>query len=322
MRRLARPVLVIAVVATAITSAPVVAQGSTEQVPPPDIVPFEVWAPAACPAPSGTHASATDRVVVHHSHHPVAATPDQVLPALAELCRLHVARGFESVGYHYVVDPWGTVYQGRGGLPAADGSAPTAQPEGAHVHGSNPGATGVVFLGDHEHEPPTPAAVDTAVRLLAWLVEATGRDPGELVAVESTGGGTALHEGTVEVELLAGHNTTNATLCPGQHLIELLEPIRDRVRATIAGDVGALRITDGVQPAPPPDGVAHITNSGPIVAAPPPEPPLGSRAGLLGLLPITALALPLLHLVGRAHGRRAPTHGQQPTQPDVWSGWS
>lgn len=293
------------VLVLAATAAPASAHdGPTSSVAAPSIVPFEQWAPSWCPRPTGADAAATDRVVVHHSHHPTAATPRDVRPALAELCELHVTRGFDTVGYHYVVDPWGGVYQGRGRLPDAEGHAPRTQPEGAHVHGSNPGATGVVFLGDHEATPPTDAAVDAAVQLLAWLVEATGRDPGDMVTIESTGGGTALHEGHVEVEVLAGHNATNATLCPGQHLIELLEPIRQRVRARVAAAGGALLVTDTVHPAP--DGVAHVSNSGPILRAPPVEPGLVAEGWLRGLLPTTLLmaTLPLLHLRRRRHRPR------------------
>lgn len=298
MRRRLHSALVVTIVMTgAVVVGPAVAQAADGPVPPPRIVPFEQWAPAACPTPTGADATTTQRVVVHHSHHPVATSPDEVLPALAEMCELHVTRGFDTIGYHYVVDPWGTIYQGRGQLPDTDGRAATSQPEGAHVHGSNPGAVGVVFLGDHQAEPPTPVAVDTAVHLLAWLVEATGKDPGELVEIESTGGGTALHEGHVEVEHLAGHNATNATLCPGQHLIELLEPIRGRVRAIIGGDVGSLLATDHVRPAP--DGVARVINSGPIVAAPPPEPALRAATGLPGLLPTASLVLVLLYAIER-----------------------
>lgn len=301
MRRRLHAAIVVTIVMMAAAVGPAAAQEADGQVPPPRIVPFEQWAPAACPTPTGADSAPTQRVVVHHSHHPLATTPDEVLPALAEMCQLHVTRGFDTLGYHYVVDPWGTIYQGRGQLPDADGHAATSQPEGAHVHGSNPGAVGVVFLGDHQAEPPTAAAVDASVRLLAWLVEATGRDPGELVAIESTGGGTALHEGTVEVEVLTGHRTTNATLCPGEHLVALLDPIRDRVRAAIAGEAGVLRATDAVRPAP--DRVARVTSSGPILAAPPPESPLHSRGGLVGVLPTAALLLAVLGTVGRVRRR-------------------
>lgn len=264
-----RPLLavVLALVVGVLATGPAVAT-DVPRVAPPTIVPFEDWAPADCPRPTGDDVSTTQRVVVHHSHDPVATTPEQVRPTLAELCRIHVARGFETVGYHYVVDPWGTVWQGRGALPGEGGAAPTAQPEGAHVQGGNPGATGVVFLGDHQATPPTDAAVAAGVQLLAWLVQATGKDPGELVATATTGGGTSLHAGVVQVEALAGHQATNATLCPGIHLLELLPTIREHVRTVIASGEprGTLAVSDQVRAAR--DGEAQLASSGPILRAP------------------------------------------------------
>lgn len=303
--RLPRPTLaLVAAVMVLGPMAPAGADETTSTVPAPTVVPFEDWAPASCPTPTGADVTVTQRVVVHHSHHPTADTRDQVRPALVEMCRIHLARGFDTIGYHYVVDSWGTVWQARGGLPDADGRAPTTQPEGAHVHGSNPGAAGVVFLGDHQSTPPTAAAVAAAVHLLAWLVEATDRDPGQLVTIESTGDGTSLFEGSVEVAVLAGHSATNATLCPGEHLIALLEPIRDRIRATISGQAaprGVLIISDVVRPAP--EAVAHLALPGPIYAAPPVEPPLGHELAALGTPGRALLLAGLVLMVAR---RRRP----------------
>lgn len=258
-------------------------------VAPPPVVAFTQWAPAACPAPSGIDPSPTRRVVVHHTHHPVAATPEQVLPALAELCRLHVARGFETVGYHYVVDPWGTVYQARGLAPDASGAAPRSQPEGAHVQGGNPGAVGIAFLGDHEAEAPTRAAVDAATHLIAWLVASTDRSAGDVVEVETTGGGTSLHAGPVAVGVVDGHGATNATLCPGRHLLALLPLIRTGADELLGGPVGTVATRDQVRASH--DGVALVT-SGPILAAPALQGPFGD-----GTVPLPAVGVLLLLLL-------------------------
>lgn len=217
--------------APAANAAPVVAT--------PAIVPFSEWAPAACPAPTGEEPTATKRLVVHHTHEPVAHTPEEVLPALALTCSAHTDRGFSTIGYHYVVDPWGTIYQGRGGMPRDDGSPPTTQAQGAHVAGTNTGAVGVVFLGDHEDEPPTAAALEAATHLLAWLLEPTGRDPAEHVPVVSSGVGTARHTGPVKLDAVAGHSASNHTACPGEHLRGLLPAIGDRMRQLLAGEAPA-----------------------------------------------------------------------------------
>lgn len=296
------PVLLVAVLLVLLVPIPA---GASSTVPPPRIVPFASWAPGDCPTPTGADVNPTRRLVVHHTHHPTAATREQVLPALAELCRLHVARGFDTAGYHYVIDPWGQVYQLRGRLPDADGRAPRSQPNGAHVHGGNTGATGIAFLGDHEATPPTDAAVAAGTHLLAWLVEAMGRDPGDVVAIETTGDGTSLHTGRVDVAVLAGHSATNATLCPGEHLRALLDPIRDSVRAVIAGRGGNLGVSDVLAAAPSPGRDVTVTTSGPILVAPPVGTARAGPNGVAGLLPTTVLVAGGLVLTRLGRPRRS-----------------
>ncbi len=226
----------------------------------PTIVPFSDWAPATCPTPTGEDPAATKRLVVHHTHEPVAHTPDEVLPALAEACTAHTDRGFSTIGYHYIVDPWGTIYQGRGGMPRGDGSAPTTQAQGAHVAGTNGGAVGVVFLGDHEGEPPTAAALEVATQLLSWLLEPTGQDPSARVGIESSGVGSARHAGHMDLDIVTGHSASNNTKCPGKHLRKLLPEISGRMRQTLAGETptgwaGLAADEPGGDPAPASQGV-------------------------------------------------------------------
>lgn len=228
-----RLVAVLTAFAALLVGTPAAGAATTADAPvvaAPQIVPFDAWAPAACPTVPDDQPTEPARLVVHHTHEPVAHTPDEVLPALAKICATHVERGFATIGYHYVVDPWGTVYQARGGLPDEDGRAPAIQPEGAHVAGSNPGAVGVVFLGDHENEPPSNAALTAATQLLAWLLEDLDVDPAATVPSVSTGVGTARFQGTFHAYGVAGHTDSNATACPGVHLLERLPGIRTRVR--------------------------------------------------------------------------------------------
>jgi hypothetical protein len=221
--------------APALAAVPALPALAAPRVAAPAIVPFTDWAPSGCPLPAGGDPAPTRRLVVHHTYEPVAATVEDVLPALATTCDAHVERGFSTIGYHYVVDPWGTVYQGRGLLPGPNGRAPAAQPEGAHVAGSNAGAVGVVFVGDHESAPPTPAALTAATQLLAWLLQDLGVDPSDRVPTISSGVGTARFVGEFHPRVIAGHSASNSTACPGEHLVARLTDIRNRVRELNAG---------------------------------------------------------------------------------------
>ena len=127
--------------------------------------------------------AALDRVVVHHSALPVSEGP-------REIQDLHMdRRGFGDVGYHFLVDETGTLYEGR-----------DLGVRGAHTAGANTGAVGVVLLGNFEEISPSDAQVASLGRLLRCLA---ARYP---------------------LQNLAGHRDFNpgATLCPGESLAALL----------------------------------------------------------------------------------------------------
>jgi len=71
------------------------------------------------------------RIIFHHS----AGSPDQ---PLEEIERHHRARGFDGIGYHFVLDGLGAVHRTR----------PLDRP-GAHDEGENADSIGVCLLGDN-----------------------------------------------------------------------------------------------------------------------------------------------------------------------------
>lgn len=279
----------------------------------PEIVPFEQWAPAACPRPTGEDPAPVRRLVVHHTHEPVANTPEEVVPALGLTCTAHTDRGFSTIGYHYVVDPWGGVWQGRGGMPDAEGRPPATHGQGAHVAGSNSGAVGVVFLGDHADAPPTAAAMAAATQLLAWLIQDTGIDPGAKVPTNSSGGGTARFTGTFTPRAVTGHSASNHTECPGEHLRALLGPMRNQMRELLAGAEASG--WEGEAVAPPAPGEAPQPPPPPAPAKPVPDEkapeaeapatddaaaaaPAAEAAGLTMPTPIAPLVSPVERVAG------------------------
>ncbi|MEU6007212.1 FG-GAP-like repeat-containing protein [Streptomyces sp. NPDC047453] len=102
----------------------------------------------------------------------------------------HLARGYEDIGYNFVVDRCGQVFEGRGGgtdLPVV----------GAHERGANTGTVGISFIGDFTTAKPSPAARDAIARIVAWKFGMYGIDPAGKVALgtgsgaRADGGGTA-----------------------------------------------------------------------------------------------------------------------------------
>lgn len=155
------------------------------------------------------------------------------------------------IGYNFLVDKFGTVFEGRyGGV--------TSAVVGAHAEGFNTGSTGVSIMGTFT-TVPLPSAAYTAVRnLLAWKLALHGVDPfGTITA------------GGIPVRTIAGHRDLNSTACPGEMVAPLLPQLRRDVGATMG-------VTNGstYQPLPP----ARVLDTRAGVGAPTAR--LGPKAGI------------------------------------------
>lgn len=99
-----------------------------------------------------------DKIILHCS-----ATPEGREVKLAEIRRWHLQRGFNDIGYHYVVHLDGTVEAGRA-------EART----GAHCTEQNANSIGVCYVGGcdrqmHPKDTRTPAQRTALVKLVTEL---------------------------------------------------------------------------------------------------------------------------------------------------------
>ncbi|MFW5415392.1 N-acetylmuramoyl-L-alanine amidase [Nocardiopsis sp. CNT-189] len=165
---------------------------------------------------------------VHHAAMPVAEDPRETMRAIY---RLHtVENGWGDIGYHLLIDPEGTVYEGRvaGGTvpvfqaPPIPGAAKSVT--AAHAVGYNSGNIGICMLGDYTSEQPSRAARDRLVRVLRTLALLTGVDPGAKVKYVNPVTGT---ERTADA--VAMHRDWGDTACPGDAFAARFGEIRKRV---------------------------------------------------------------------------------------------
>lgn len=164
-------------------------------------------------------------------HHTVGAndyTSAEVPAILRSIQAYHMdANGWDDIGYNFLVDRFGRVWEGRGG--GVDRSV-----IGAHAGGFNTNSTGVAILGTYGEATP-PAAATTAVsRLLSWKLPLHGSDPASQSNIESKGS-TRYAEGTVvTLSNVSGHRAVSQTACPGERLNERLGQIRSDAAAGAA----------------------------------------------------------------------------------------
>ena len=202
--------------------------------PAPEVRPREAWDPNGGCAPSRGRSTPPQRITVHHTHEPTVDEPGQVKRAMRLICRAHQTRGFDEIGYHYAIDPWGRIWQARGPMP---GEITDLVRNGAHAQGFNDNSIGVVFIGDYEQDRPPEAAVEAAAQLMTFLADQYGIAPEGVAQATSTGGpNTRFPEGTtIDLPHIAGHRDTgDGTDCPGQHLYALLPWFRQEVASRLA----------------------------------------------------------------------------------------
>ncbi|MEU0740310.1 peptidoglycan recognition protein [Streptomyces sp. NPDC006134] len=145
------------------------------------------------------------------------------------------ARDWDDLGYNFVVDRCGTIYEGRaGGI-----DRPVT---GAHTQGFNHRTTGVAALGTFTAGVPVPRALTDAIAALAaWKLSLSGTDPRTAVRLVSSNGRSRYAAGTtVALPAVAGHDEGYQTDCPGAALRARIPEIRERA-ARLQGRTAAPR---------------------------------------------------------------------------------
>ena len=169
-----------------------------------------------------------DRVrfaVVHHTAGTNSYTASQSAAIVRGIQRYHVlANGWNDIGYNFLVDKYGQVFEGRGG--GVDKNV-----VGAHAEGFNTGSTGVSVLGTYSSTKISSAARSALVKLLAWRLDVAHVDATSSLKWVS-GGNPEYPAGTVvSLKAIAGHRDTGPTSCPGAALYGQLPGIRTAVAA-------------------------------------------------------------------------------------------
>jgi hypothetical protein len=164
--------------------------------------------------------------VVHHTAGRNSYTPAEAAAIVRGIEVYHVkANGWNDIGYNFLVDKYGTVYEGRrGGM--------TRNVIGAHSLGFNNGTVGVALIGNHSRVAPTAAAQSALVRLLAWRLDVAHVDPASSVVDTSSGNGKFRAGKVVTLRAISGHRDTGPSECPGGRTYALLPALTKRVAAT------------------------------------------------------------------------------------------
>ena len=207
--------------------------------------------------------------VVHHTAGSNGYTAAQSASIVRAIQLYHVrGNGWNDIGYNFLVDKYGQVFEGRYG--GVDRNV-----VGAHAEGFNTGSVGVAVLGEYSSLAVTGQARDALARLLAWRLDLAHLDPASTLSFPS-GGNARFHAGVpVFLRAVSGHRDTGFTDCPGSALYGLLNGVAGDVQQIglpklysplVSGRVpGKVRFRATLSS--PLDWSVDVTNEGTVVAS-------------------------------------------------------
>ncbi len=160
---------------------------------------------------------------VHHTVNANTYTRSQAPALVRGIYYYHTqVNGWRDIGYNFLIDRFGTIYEGRyGGVAKAV--------IGAQVLGFNSMSTGVSLIGTFETVAPSAAALASLERLLAWKLDLSHLNPLGTARVLCTTTEMYRAGQWVRVPVIVGHRQVNYTECPGNVLYGLLPSIRTAV---------------------------------------------------------------------------------------------
>lgn len=173
-------------------------------------------------------ASEIHGVVIHHTEgsntYSQAESAQQVRGILDYHTRV---RGWADIGYNFLVDRYGQVFEARhGGM--------TKNVIGAHVGGFNTGTVGISVMGSFTASAPPQVAIDAALSVATWKMLGTMlTDPWERTSYTGGAGATKYKDQTVSLPRLLAHRDIGSTDCPGGAFYDLMNNVRNDVRGRI-----------------------------------------------------------------------------------------
>ncbi|KUM72101.1 peptidoglycan recognition protein family protein [Streptomyces curacoi] len=149
---------------------------------------------------------------VHHTATGNRYRCSQVPSLIRGIYRYHVrSMGWRDIGYNFLVDKCGNIYEGRAGG--------VAKPVlGAHTRGFNSNSMGIAVLGSYGSTKPSGAAVRAIARLTAWKLGLYGANPRGKTYLKSAGGNLYRKGKNVRLNVISGHRDGFSTQCPGWQL--------------------------------------------------------------------------------------------------------
>src|SRR5438874_2012443 len=128
----------------------------------PPIIPRDEWGAASCPPRTTPGYGDVKLAFVHHTVTTNDYTPAQSAAIVRGICLYHRnTNGWNDIGYNFLVDKFGTIWEGRAG--GVDQAVVGAQAQGYNSH-----STGIADIGTHQDVPVSNAELNAFASLIRW----------------------------------------------------------------------------------------------------------------------------------------------------------
>ena len=194
-------------------------------------------------------------VVVHHTAGTNSYSAGQSASIVRGIYYYHaVVLDWGDIGYNFLVDKFGTVFEGRSGSVAAPAGKMSV---GAHARGVNTGTMGISMMGDYSTVSPSDAQLSSVGKMAGWFLKRAG--------ISDVTGWAGLHVWTTEryqagstisMPRILGHRDVGYTTCPGNVGYSKLGAIRAIAKAQGSSPQGGSSSAPSTVPQDHPGAVA------------------------------------------------------------------
>lgn len=158
--------------------------------------------------------------VLHHTVNSNSYSCSSVPSMLRGIQSYHMnSNGWDDMGYNFLVDRCGGVWEGRGG-------GVTEPVIGAHTYGFNTNTAGIALLGTHSASSVGSPARSAVVRLVAWRADVARINPTGSMVLTARADGKFQEGQRVTARAIAGHRDLFGTDCPGSLAYGIINSLR------------------------------------------------------------------------------------------------
>ncbi len=151
---------------------------------------------------------------IHHTVNANSYSSSQVPALIRGIYAYHTqSRGWRDIGYNYLVDRFGRIWEGRyGGVEKAV--------VGAHTAGYNEVSFAMSAIGNFDTATPPRAVLSAYARLFAW----------KLSRYDIAANASRVYVKGRRMPAINGHRDVGSTACPGRYLYSKLSTVRTLAR--------------------------------------------------------------------------------------------